>query len=229
MNEREDGFYFDKWSSKGNESVSGPGSTLEATVALRFFLQGLFQQYKIKTFVDAPCGDFNWMKEVDLTGITYHGLDIVDDIIEHNKEKYTADNLNFQVADICTDPLPRGDMFMCRECLFHLRYQDILLFWKNFLASENELLFVTSEDVRSNSDMPKPGGFENRNFDRRPFRLPRPLVQVPDWRHESPYGRKRSRFMNLYNREHIQIGVERLERYLRRNQTDEIDASEIES
>jgi len=48
----------------------------------RFFLQSL----QIKTLLDAPCGDGNWINKVDLSGITYIGADIVPEIIETNKD-----------------------------------------------------------------------------------------------------------------------------------------------
>jgi hypothetical protein len=37
--------------------------------------------------VDLGCGDFYWMKEVDLP-CKYIGLDIVQEVIEENKEMY---------------------------------------------------------------------------------------------------------------------------------------------
>ncbi len=48
------------WSN--NESRSGPGSTLEATAGSRQFLSRFVKEYKIKTFLDAPCGDFSWQR-----------------------------------------------------------------------------------------------------------------------------------------------------------------------
>lgn len=44
------------------ETVSGPGSSLENTATLRRALPSLVTRYGLKRVVDAPCGDFNWMK-----------------------------------------------------------------------------------------------------------------------------------------------------------------------
>jgi hypothetical protein len=61
---------------ENEESVSGPGSTLEYTV--RDALPTVLDTYSIKTIFDAPCGDFNWMKYVVKgTNIKYTGGDIV--------------------------------------------------------------------------------------------------------------------------------------------------------
>ena len=75
------------WSS--DESRSGEGSEIEYTAPLRNWLVKNIDLLNIKTFVDAPCGDFNWMKlVVPEVKINYVGLDIVDAVIERNKSTY---------------------------------------------------------------------------------------------------------------------------------------------
>ena len=89
---------------------------------------------KIKRFVDAPCGDFNWMrlvvKEIELD---YTGLDIVPSVIETNVKKFSDVNTNFAVLNICEDDIPACDMIMVRDCLFHLSFEDINKFLKKSL------------------------------------------------------------------------------------------------
>lgn len=212
--ERKAGFHFNKWQTRNNESVSGPGSTLRATVALRQFLPGLFQQYQVKRFLDAPCGDFNWMKEVDLSGVDYQGLDIVEDIVAHNRDKYGGEGVRFDVADICKDPLPDADMMMCRECLFHLRYADILEFFDNFARANVPLLLTTSDGVRVNTDIDEPGGFRMINLRRAPFHLSEPIAKLPDWRLNSPPGKKRLRYMCLWTKKQVAKAAERMRKNL---------------
>ncbi len=53
-----------QWGSQ--ESRSGQGSELAATENLRAYLPELFERLNVRTFLDAPCGDWNWMREVDL-------------------------------------------------------------------------------------------------------------------------------------------------------------------
>ena len=68
---------FDKnlWASP--ESVSGGGSEMQNTEAIRRELPYLIQKFGIKSILDIPCGDWNWMKSVDLCGASYIGADIV--------------------------------------------------------------------------------------------------------------------------------------------------------
>src|SRR6266704_119458 len=48
------------------ESRSGHGSTVERTALIRYVLAALVEEFGIRSLLDAPCGDFNWMKEVPL-------------------------------------------------------------------------------------------------------------------------------------------------------------------
>ena len=52
----------DLWN--GKESVSGPGSTFDATRNIRASLPGLLERFSIRSVLDIPCGDFNWMQHV---------------------------------------------------------------------------------------------------------------------------------------------------------------------
>ncbi|WP_250161065.1 hypothetical protein [Peribacillus frigoritolerans] len=67
---------------RNSESVSGQGSSLTQTKTLIQELPGLINQLQIKKLIDAPCGDFNWMKEVYKNTELYIGIDIVDEIIK---------------------------------------------------------------------------------------------------------------------------------------------------
>src|SRR6185295_16640264 len=63
------------------ESVSGRGSTIARTEVIRTSLPALLESVGAKTLLDAPCGDFNWMRNVDLSGIEYTGVDVVVELI----------------------------------------------------------------------------------------------------------------------------------------------------
>ncbi|HEV8722667.1 MAG TPA: hypothetical protein VGW77_18770 [Candidatus Binatia bacterium] len=57
--------------------MSGPGSSLFQTATVRAALPGVIQQFGVKSMLDIPCGDFNWMKEVTLDVDRYIGGDII--------------------------------------------------------------------------------------------------------------------------------------------------------
>lgn len=134
------------WSSK--ESGSGRGSELAYTESLRKWLVQKVSDLDVKVFVDAPCGDFNWMKEVvPKTSFNYIGIDIVSSVIDANIEKYRSERVGFFTANICEDTLPKCDLIMVRDCLFHLSYDDIDRFLKNLSGVDYKYLLTTTHKV----------------------------------------------------------------------------------
>src|SRR5476651_21032 len=102
------------------ESRSGPGSSLLYTRNLRSQLEVFFRQFAVASFFDAPCGDFNWMRQVDFAGVTYVGGDISRALIAHNVEAHAAGNRTFINFDVIADKFPKADVWFCRDCFFHL-------------------------------------------------------------------------------------------------------------
>jgi len=82
-----------KWG--GTDSVSGRGSDLTQTQVVRETLPVVFQQYGVKSMLDVPCGDFHWMRHVDLSGVDYVGGDIVAELVERNTAAYQTGNVRF--------------------------------------------------------------------------------------------------------------------------------------
>jgi hypothetical protein len=168
-----------------NESVSGPGSELFYTENLRKELPKLFSNYNIKSVLDAPCGDFNWMKEVlKNTDIIYYGGDIVYDLIDKNQLAYGSKNVNFLHLDITCSNLISADLIICRDCLFHLSFQSIRNFFLNFIKSDIKYILTTThynEANFQNCDIDD-GGFRLIDLFASPFFLtPDPLEKIEDW------------------------------------------------
>src|SRR5206468_2605666 len=74
------------------ESRSGRSSTLAATSAVRRELPGLLAAVGARTLLDAPCGDLNWIRHVELALDRYIGADIVAALIERNKAMFAGQN-----------------------------------------------------------------------------------------------------------------------------------------
>lgn len=100
------------------ETRSGPGSTLDATVNVRKFITDVVNRYDIKSVVDLPCGDFNWMSEIADDFDSYTGMDISKSCITDNRKKYPQHN--FKVFDAITDKIPDCDLLIVRDILGHM-------------------------------------------------------------------------------------------------------------
>lgn len=160
-----------------SESRSGSGSTMEQTAYIRGIFPDLFKELGIKTILDVPCGDFNWMRHVDLAGAHYIGGDIVPDLISQNNEKHKSGNVEFRNLNIITDDLPQVDLILCRDCLVHLNFESGLKAIENFKRSGSTYLLTTTFSARdSNDDLF--GIWRTLNLQKAPYNLPMPLKMI---------------------------------------------------
>jgi hypothetical protein len=165
-------------SQYNEESVSGPGSSLTQTAEIRRRLPILFAYLEINSMLDAPCGDFNWLRYVDLRLEKYIGVDVVSSIVEQNRNRYENQSRKFRVLDITTDFLPRCDLILCRDFLVHLPFAEIFTTLRNFRDSGAKYLLVTTfPNTQTNLDI-QTGDWRTLNFQLPPFNFPAPLQLV---------------------------------------------------
>jgi hypothetical protein len=163
----------------GQDSVSGTGSSLEQTAHIRRALPLLFRKYGVKTLLDIPCGDFFWMKSVNLSGVRYVGADIVPALVKQNRRHQSA-TIAFRRLDLVTDTLPQVDLVLCRDCLGHFSVQDVFRALQNIRRSRSTLLLATTFPRRSwNADIPT-GQWRPINLQADPFRLPCPMELIEE-------------------------------------------------
>lgn len=151
---------------------------MEATERLRAALPSLLERYEVKTFLDAPCGDWYWISTVEIGDVTYIGGDISAAVIDANIESYARDGVTFQHLDITSDPLPKADMLMCRDCLFHLKHKFRWLFFENFVASGIPYLMMTMHHLDRNRNLTSNGNFAAFSPLAEPFNFPEPLEMI---------------------------------------------------
>lgn len=158
-----------------SESVSGRGSRLARTAVIRRELPALLEELGARSILDAPCGDFNWMRQTDLAGVTYIGADVVPSLISRNQRRYGGDGRKFLTLDITKDSLPVADVILCRDCFIHFSFKDIRAALASFKQSNSEFLFVTTHTpVREHRDIATGQG-RNVNLLLPPFNFPEPL------------------------------------------------------
>ncbi|MDZ4808650.1 MAG: class I SAM-dependent methyltransferase [Bacteroidota bacterium] len=179
------------------ESISGPGSTLAYTALLRQQLPELLHSLQIKTLLDAPCGDCNWINKVDLSGINYTGADIVPEIIEVNQLNYP--DKNFINANIITDNLPAADLVLCRDCFIHLRKKEITEVIQNFKRCGIKYMLASTYPVERNTEI-LTGHFRPVNLELAPFNLPEPIKKVKDYTEDAAV-----RYLSLWLLEDVKL------------------------
>ncbi len=159
----------------GKDSVSGTGSDVFQTRIIMKELPVMFSDFSISTILDIPCGDFHWMKNVDLSGINYTGADIVNDLIKKNTEQYGRDGVRFQKLNLIKDKLPKVDLVFCRDCLVHFCFEDIFHALDNLCNSQSEYFLTTTFTGTTENHDIATGQWRVLNLEIPPFILPKPL------------------------------------------------------
>ncbi len=183
--------------SWGNpESRSGPGSTVARTERLRPELSLLLKEVKVRSVLDVPCGDFNWMRFTQLPSIEYLGADVVPDLVRGNSLRYAGPGRTFVQINMLTGPLPRADLVLCRDGLVHFSFSDIARALRTIKKSGSTYLLVTTFcSYKRNRDAPT-GSWCPLNLEIAPFFFPPALRVLSDA--PLPDGTYRDKSLALY-------------------------------
>jgi hypothetical protein len=172
-----------------NSSVSGPGSNMLETVVIREALPAMIKQYKISSILDIPCGDYYWMKDVDLTGVEYIGADLIQGIV-HKNEAYSDVRRSFVQLDVIESALPKVDLVFVRDCFVHLSLSDVSKALINIVGSNSKYLLTTTfPDKRKNNKI-LTGEWSPINLEEYPFNLPKPIFLLNEGHPSKEYSDK---------------------------------------
>lgn len=187
---------------KGGESCSGKGSTVEQTVGIRRELPSLIKRHRVTSFLDAPCGDCNWIAKMDWSRIRYTGVDVVQELVVKNDKKLKCSGMHFDHADLCTSPLPNVDLIFCRDCWVHLDFRQISECLSNFKRSGSRLLLTTTFPQTTRNRELGRHIWRPLNLQTAPFFFPEPLEMVVEGCTEDD-GRHADKALGLWRLEDI--------------------------
>ena len=193
--------YWWRWGIDNGEPPCGHGSTFENTREVSVFIETVIKDLSIKSINDCGCGDYSfWMNRVNIGDALYRGYDINDELILQNQMKFPE--VFFEEADITEQILPKADLIICRDVLFHLPTDMAIRALDRFVKSCSSFLIATTfESVRVNNEItdkidgPELGyGHRKLNMSIEPFNLGAPIAFVSEpkfkrvlglWRMES--------------------------------------------
>ncbi len=195
-----------KWESP--ETVSGPGSTLRVTQKMRQELSALLKRFNIKSIADAPCGDCNWMRYVDIGECAYLGIDIVKELIENNTRLF-GPTRKFKHLNLVENIIDKVDLIICRDMLTHLTYEQIFNVLKNFKQSGSKYILVTTNlATQKNLDESNTSDYQYcllspfLNLELPPFNFPKPLALIQE---DIPFGAERGKHLALWFLDDINV------------------------
>ena len=188
--------------AKRGVSLSGPGSNAEQTVGVRTALPVLLGLLGVRSIIDVPCGDFNYMRSV-LTApptppqLVYQGMDIVTTLVEQLQAAYGTEQghavsgnakhhrISFARFDLSLEYLWPADLVVIRDVLFHFSASRVNEVRRRIALSGCRFALVTyfprGNNKRSLSKFHPGHGFSSYaswNFEAEPFGLPPPLLTV---------------------------------------------------
>jgi hypothetical protein len=163
-------------------SLNGPGSSLGCTEPLVLHLRELLDRHQISSLLDAPCGDWTWMRHVNLGRMIYVGWDVDIEQIQRNRDGFGTPRVTvtpddpagcfFFARNILTVPrLPVMDAILCRDFLAHLPTEHIELVLRKFADSGATYLLASSYPGVSNEFDYKPENFAWLGYCERPHDL----------------------------------------------------------
>jgi len=113
------------WTERyASSRTSGPGSAgAEAEWKVARIL-GACKRRRIRTILDLGCGDGAVGRAVfaGLPGATYLGVDLAPSAVKLCRAQ-APDGAEYIEGDICAPGLPRADLVLCLDVLFHLQTQ----------------------------------------------------------------------------------------------------------
>jgi hypothetical protein len=188
-------------------SVSGLGSEDAATAAIREALPLLLQRLGVRSLLDAPCGDAGWIGRMKLD-LDYTGIDIVPSLIAANNGRAARGELSgrFLVADITRDALPRADVVLCRDCLVHLSFDNIVRAVDRFRTSGARFLLVTTFPEWDGNRDCEDGDWRALNMEKAPFDWPAPRELISE-RCEEGGGGWRDKSLGLWRLDELPDGA----------------------
>lgn len=115
------------WGGQPSDFYSGDGSHDPELVnpyldVVSTFLKSFEQPLVV---CDLGCGDFNLGKALVTYTQKYIALDIAENLIKRNQEKFKEERLEFHQLDIAKDDLPPGDCALVRQVLQHLSNTEV--------------------------------------------------------------------------------------------------------
>lgn len=167
------------------ETVCGPGSTVHATSPIVEKLPKWFGKFYIRSVHDLGCGDFNWMKLVDLSKVTYDGYDVIKSLVDKNSKDYFKEgSVRFHHLDILQASLAYSDLVICKDVFNHLPTSYVMKILLNIRDAGSKFLASNTFPGALNHLDTTVGGWHMLDFTKPPFSLGEPLDFV--WTKDYP-------------------------------------------
>jgi len=156
---------------------SGHGSLPAVTKGYRDYLQNFMSLNNITSVVDYGCGDWQFSRYMDWTGVEYLGIETVKSLVTENTNKFGTKTIKFAESPSNPAKLPKADLLLVKDVLQHLSKEDINKFLKHALP-KYKFALITNNTIPAdivNMDIPT-GAFRPLDLRLPPFNRPAAAV-----------------------------------------------------
>jgi hypothetical protein len=162
----------------GAASRSGHGAGPDQTGEVSAALPRMLRRLGAEVLLDLPCGDYGWMRRIDLPVRQYIGADLLPELVEPLRTAFTDAGHRFLVLDLTRDPLPPADVLLCRDCLVHLSFEDIRRALVNVVQGPIRYLVTTTFPACEVNEDIVTGDWRPLDLERAPFGFSPPVELV---------------------------------------------------
>jgi SAM-dependent methyltransferase len=151
---------------------SGEGSLPINTGAYVETIQAFINEHGTKKVVDVGCGDWQFSRLIDWSGVEYHGFDIADSVITQNRAAFGADNINFHYFGGAFAELPDADLLLAKDVLQHWSNATVERFLPSVDRFRHSIITncVNPKGPTENKDI-SDGGFRRLDITLPPFNV----------------------------------------------------------
>ena len=137
-------------------------------------------------------------------------MECIFTFIESLNTRFKNDSTKFLHVDLTTDKFPQSDLMICRDCLFHLTYDQTKLVLQNFIDSDIKYLLTTTHLNNgrfSNKDIPT-GSFRTIDLFSAPYHFPQEVLfriddSMPNFTIDGAIPDEARREMCLWSRDQV--------------------------
>ena len=179
---------------RGESSRSGPGSEGAFAEQKIDLLQDLIERHGVRSILDIGCGDFFWMQRIAGAVDRYHGIDVVEPLIERNRERFASKSVTFECVDLTADGARSEvegepfDLVVCFDVIGHLLNPEVDRLLDFVISRSGAKLFLVTNRRDENSELylsrPKTR-HEGINVQKHPIFVERDLA--PIWKKNAEY------------------------------------------
>lgn len=165
---------------------SGKGSLPRHTRGYVSVLQDFMREHEIRTVVDLGCGDWQFSRLIDWSGVQYCGLDIVRSVIDRNTERFSMPNIEFRLFSGDFDDLPDADLLISKDVLQHWSNESVSAFLPTLKRYRYNLMTncVNPKGETENVDI-EDGGYRYLDIRRPPFNIE--ATEIYSFTNHRPY------------------------------------------